>query len=795
MVKGAAETETKDVHAGSIIEAIREGRWKERVEAIREEYVKVLLATGDREQAKRAIGSLKKKLPAFTPSGRFSYRNDKSLIEHSGMVCADIDKLGDELQRVWERLKTSPSLFWMFLSPSGDGIKAVFLVPPADAATHKRNRYEAVKAHVLKITGGGPWEYDDTPDVARLCFVSYDAQSYVNDGAVEIPPLPEPAEPEKPKNGATPPPAADPDGRRRIVAEIVGEIREADGKLFCDCPGKHRHTQGDGPKDCEIFLNGSPTLHCVHNSCAGILAGANHELRSRIGKAETPGSVSVREARPVELQPVEPYTPPPLALLPGVLREYVDAAAESLNVDRAFIMLPLLSALASAIGNSRSILVKRGFTQPPVLWTGPIGRSGQRKSPAIDTGTFPTREREKFLIRCASEHEQEFQKKLTEWEAGAKPERGPKPEPPTRQTALMDDMTLASLADAMQNNPRGVLVCKDELSQWFTSFDQFTDKKGCELPRWLTLHSGFFFGLDRRDDGKRGRSYRIFNPRVCITGGIQPAVLARCLTQDYFERGLPARFLFAMPPFRRDRWTDAVIPEALTQAVRDLFALLYALDPERDGDEIRPAPLPLDDDAKDVYVQFYNQCGELAEQENERGEAAWSKATGTAARLALVGMLANDPMTVTVTGGIMQAAVELAGWAGHEATRIYQTLGEKPEQSEARRLVEFIQRRGGAVSVRDLTHGIRAYRNQTETAEAALTRLAISHLGQWDSIPPSPNGGPPTRLFRLLSIPDSTGVTVTRTPENTRKLRGYGDGDTEYAGENEATMEEEAALL
>jgi hypothetical protein len=52
------------------------------------------------------------------------------------------------------------------------------------------------------------------------------------------------------------------------------------------CPGKHLHTRGDQARDCRVDFDGVPTVHCFHNSCRGILEGVNHELRSRIGKAE-----------------------------------------------------------------------------------------------------------------------------------------------------------------------------------------------------------------------------------------------------------------------------------------------------------------------------------------------------------------------------------------------------------------------------------------------------------------------------------------------------------------------------
>ena len=112
----------------------------------------------------------------------------------------------------------------------------------------------------------------------------------------------------------------------------------------------------------------------------------------------------------VELPPPPPpYVPPPLDLLPRVLQDYVHAAAESLNVDVSFILLPLLSALGSAIGNSRSIILKRGFIQPPVIWTGIIGPTGSLKSPGLEAGSFPVLEHERELKRQNQQAQELFE--------------------------------------------------------------------------------------------------------------------------------------------------------------------------------------------------------------------------------------------------------------------------------------------------------------------------------------------------------------------------------------------------
>jgi hypothetical protein len=49
----------------------------------------------------------------------------------------------------------------------------------------------------------------------------------------------------------------------------------------------------------------------------------------------------------------------------------------------------------------------------------------------------------------------------------------------------------------------------------------------------------------------------------------------------------------------------------------------------------------LDADAKEVFVEFYNECGAVTLEAREHEEAAWCKLTGYAARLALIGQLAG----------------------------------------------------------------------------------------------------------------------------------------------------------
>src|SRR5205814_6562055 len=75
--------------------------------------------------------------------------------------------------------------------------------------------------------------------------------------------------------------------RRCVAVELLGELNwSSEARGFCDCPGQHLHTTGDGERDCEVWLDGAPTIHCFHRHCKGIIKAVNRELRSQIGRAE-----------------------------------------------------------------------------------------------------------------------------------------------------------------------------------------------------------------------------------------------------------------------------------------------------------------------------------------------------------------------------------------------------------------------------------------------------------------------------------------------------------------------------
>lgn len=277
----ALDNSTADADPLEILAGIKSGKWRRPVERIRAEYAKALTEGRD---PKKAVDRMKKALPGVIWSGRYSKRNKDCLLQHSGLLCGDIDHLDGQVDEVRGKLLSSPYVLAVFRSPTNTGLKVIFRIPP-DPEAHLQS-WHAANAHVHALTGA---DLDpQRKDTNGLCFLSYDPDIEVNLAAQELSPLEEAPEPppaqEQPVSGELPvtiTAASDP--RHKVIEEVIGGVQWTSAtRGICTCPGRHRHSTGDGERDCEILLDGDTWLHCFHASCAGIRKAVSAELRSRL---------------------------------------------------------------------------------------------------------------------------------------------------------------------------------------------------------------------------------------------------------------------------------------------------------------------------------------------------------------------------------------------------------------------------------------------------------------------------------------------------------------------------------
>lgn len=499
------------------------------------------------------------------------------------------------------------------------------------------------------------------------------------------------------------------------------------------------------------------------------------------------------------------FRPFPLDALPAPIRSFVDGGSRAIGCDPSYLALPLLTAIASAIGNTRRLELKRGWSAPPILWVAIVGESGTAKTPAFKLVMRPIRERQRKALERHAEQMKQYEMDLARWEVdmaawkrdkGAGSDPPAKPEQPQAERYVVSDTTVEALAPILLANPRGLLLSRDELVGWIGSFDRYAGKAGADSANWLSMHNAESIIVDRKTGIPR--TIHVPQAAMCVCGGIQPAILQRALGTEHRDSGLAARLLLTYPPRIAKRWTEADIDPKAEAELAGLFDWLYQLQPAvADTGESRPVLVRLTHDAKTAWTTYFNaHADEQAELTGDMA-AAWSKLEEYAARLALVihfiRWAAKDPTLANpdiLDAASMTAGITLANWFKHEARRVYAMFDESDADRDQRRLVDWIGRKGGTVTIREVQQGCR-WLKEPGKAEAALEELFKVGRGYWQNSESKPTGGRPGRTF-VLSTPSTVYATEVKPDDST----GSVDVDTVDDSERETpTVEGPTALF
>ena len=240
---------------------------------------------------------------------------------------------------------------------------------------------------------------------------------------------------------------------------------------------------------------------------------------------------------------------------------------------------------------------------------------------------------------------------------------------------------------------------------------------------WLSMYNAEHIIVDRKTECPK----TVYVPHAAVSvsaGGIQPGILRRALGTEHRESGLAARLLLTCPPRKPKAWTEADIDPAAEAELVRVFDRLYELEQSADGDgECRPVLVHMTAEAKVVWTTYYND--HALEQADLTGDlsAAWSKLEESAARLALIVHLVryaagNVGDKFRLDEASMTAGVKLANWFKGETRRVYAMMDESAADQDQRRLIEWLDRKGGSATDRAVRQGCR-WIQDTGAADAA----------------------------------------------------------------------------
>jgi hypothetical protein len=418
----------------------------------------------------------------------------------------------------------------------------------------------------------------------------------------------------------------------------------------------------------------------------------------------------------------------PLDVFDPEWKAWIEHAAAGAACPPDYVAAPFLAFASALIGNARWARATEGWAEPPHLWCGAVGESGDGKSPGADAlmrSVLPEVER-----RMSAD----FPEKLQAWKAASEmhaakveswkndvreaqkkqhapplpPTGDPGPEPQAPRLC-QHDVTIEKVATLLASAaPKGLLIVRDELAGWLLGMNQYHD---AGRAFWIEAYGGRSYRVERQ---RSPEPIVVQHLAVAVTGGTQPDKLAT-LFRDA-DDGLLARFLWFWPeplPFSLNRTApDAAWAVEAFDRLRELDLAPPATPEER----ARPMMVPLATEALWDLEAFGREMQQCRDQAGGLMRSAYGKARGDVLRLSLVleylwwcakpGM--NPPPATISHRAFLAAATLVADYFMPMAERVYGDAAVPEADQNATTLARWIFRnRPEEVNVRHLQREVR----------------------------------------------------------------------------------------
>ena len=225
--------------------------------------------------------------------------------------------------------------------------------------------------------------------------------------------------------------------------------------------------------------------------------------------------------------------PFPLNAFPPRMRSFVTTAKETLNFPIPYTASSMLLVFSLAIGNTRVLKVKDGWTVKPILFLALVGEAGANKSHPISFVLKP-------VLRINHENLDKYRKELADYRRQLSSGNASAMEKPMARQIIVSDITAESLIDVHRNNPRRLCLYCDELVGWVESFNRY--RKGADEQMWLSIYSGEPLCVNRKSSDD---ILSIASPFIDVIGTIQPEVLTDTFSGNRQSNGFLYRILQA----------------------------------------------------------------------------------------------------------------------------------------------------------------------------------------------------------------------------------------------------------
>ena len=268
----------------------------------------------------------------------------------------------------------------------------------------------------------------------------------------------------------------------------------------------------------------------------------------------------------------------PLEIFPKAIRDIIEALEEYENYNVDFTAASFLTVFAAAMGNAWSVRFMTGWVSRPIIYMVLVGSPSCGKTPPLQQAVAP-------LLKLDGEYDMIYCKEMEtyrRWErmSAKQREKHSLPEEmkmPQRKCHVVVDSTVEALIGALRDNPRGVLIYKDEIDSLLSNFNRYN---GSDEGYFLSLFSGTPFKYSRKSNNEH---IFLANPYCSIIGTTQPGRLGEQFGGKRMMNGFSSRFLKVYPEIdKMPSWNDTAMPDGVLEEWERIIRKVVAATPSTD---------------------------------------------------------------------------------------------------------------------------------------------------------------------------------------------------------------------
>ena len=304
----------------------------------------------------------------------------------------------------------------------------------------------------------------------------------------------------------------------------------------------------------------------------------------------------------------------PLEIFPKAIRDIIEALEEYENYNVDFTSASFLTVFAAAMGNTWSVRFMTGWVSRPIIYMVLVGSPSCGKTPPLQQAVAP-------LLKLDGEYDMIYCKEMEtyrRWErmSAKQRERHSLPEEmemPQRKCHVVVDSTVEALIGALRDNPRGVLIYKDEIDSLLSNFNRYNSS---DEGYFLSLFSGTPFKYSRKSNNEH---IFLANPYCSIIGTTQPGRLGEQFGGKRMMNGFSSRFLKVYPEIdKMPSWNDTAMPDGVLEEWERIIRKVITVTPSTDQEgKATSIELMFSQDAKLRIIQWKDAVNNKAYAETD----------------------------------------------------------------------------------------------------------------------------------------------------------------------------------